>query len=280
MSIRAKRKLQRFFAVFLPLFIFLILIVFPFYWTFVTAITPENMVIKLPIQYFPQNPTMENFQNAWGNGKYQQYFFNSIITSFATVLLVSFCAILGGYALSRFKFRGKKAFLLVLLLTQMLPSIVLVVPLFQIFLNMGLINTHLSLVFTYSATQIAFCLIMMSGFFNGLPPQLEEAGRIDGCSLFGAVFRIILPSALPGVIATGAYAFVGAWNDFFYALSFINNAKLFTLTVGLNQLKGEFTVQYANLAAGAIISLIPVLLLFAYIQKFLVAGLASGAVKG
>ena len=280
MGVHARRRLVRFLTMYLPLAMFLVLIAFPFYWTIVTAITPESQVIKLPVKYFPTNATMENFRNVWGNGKYQQYFFNSIVTSASTVLLVTVCAILGGYALSRFKFRGKKGVMLVLLLTQMLPSIVLVVPLFQTFMNMRLINTHMSLILTYSATQLAFCLIMMSGFFSGLPPQLEEAAQIDGCTLVGAMFRIILPATAPGVVATGAYAFVGAWNDFFYALSFINDAKLFTISVGLNQLKGEFTVQYASLAAGAIISLIPVLLLFAYIQKYLVSGLVAGAVKG
>lgn len=265
---------------FLPLIVFFALILFPFYWTLVTSLTSESAVIKTPIQYFPHNPTINNFLDVWGDGHYQQYYANSLITSFSTVAIVIFCAILGGYALSRFHFRGKKSVLIALLLTQMLPSIVLVVPLFQIFMSLGLINTHISLILTYTATQLAFCLIMMSGFFNGLPPQLEEAAMMDGCTLIGAVWRVVLPAALPGVIATGAYAFVGAWNDFFYALNFLNDAKLFTISVGLNQLKGEFTVQYGHLAAGAIISLVPVLLLFSYVQKYLVSGLSAGAVKG
>lgn len=280
MDYRAKATLKRVFGHYLPLAVFLLFILFPFYWTFVTSITPEELVIKLPVRYFPAAPTFENYRSVWGNDKFQTYFFNSFIVSGATVVAVTLCSILGGYALARFKFKGKGVVMVILLLTQMLPSIVLVIPLFKTFMGLNLINTRLSLILTYTTTQLAFCLIMMSGFFAGLPPQLEEAAQIDGCTLMGAVFRVVLPALAPGIVATGAYAFVGAWNDFFYALNFINNQKLFTISVGLNQLKGEFTVQYASLAAGSIISLLPVLLLFAYIQKYLVTGLAAGAVKG
>ena len=121
---------------------------------------------------------------------------------------------------------------------------------------------------------------MMSGFFSGLPKELEEAAQIDGCSLLGSVFRILIPTIAPGIVATGAYAFVNSWNDFVYALNFINDKSKFTIPVGLSMMKGEFTIEYGALCAGCIIALIPVILLFSYIQKYLVAGLASGAVKG
>lgn len=145
---------------------------------------------------------------------------------------------------------------------------------------MGLINNLMSLVITYTTIHIPFCIIMMSGFFASIPRSLEEAAQIDGCSMAGAIFKVVLPAILPGVIATGAFAFVGAWNEFVYALNFINDSKLFTLPVGLSMMKGEFTINYGGLAAGSIIALIPVLLLFVYIQKYLVRGLSAGAVKG
>lgn len=211
---------------------------------------------------------------------FNQYFFNSFCASGAAVINVTIVSLLGGYALARYQFAGKGVMMMLLLLTQMIPGIILVIPLFKVWLQLHLNNTLYSLILTYSTTQLPFCMIMMSGFFSGLLKELEEAAQIDGCTLLGALFRILIPTIAPGIVATGAFALVNSWNDFVYALNFINNQKLFTLPVGLSMMKGEFTIDYGALCAGCIISLIPVLLLFAYIQKYLVKGLAAGAVKG
>ncbi len=280
MSPKAKERFIAIVFVRLPLMVFLVVILFPFFWIMSTSLKEPQEIMSSVLTYIPQAPTLKNYAKVWNSIGFNRYFFNSFCASGVAVINVTIVSLLGGYALARYKFKGKNVVMLLLLMTQMIPGIILVIPLFKVWLQLRLNNTLYSLMLTYSTTQLPFCLVMMSGFFAGLPRELEEAAQIDGCSLLGALFRILIPTIAPGIVATGAFAFVNSWNDFVYALNFINNQKLFTLPVGLSMMKGEFTIDYGALCAGCIISLIPVLLLFAYIQKYLVKGLAAGAVKG
>ncbi len=275
-----ENKLRRFFSLQLPLFFFIVFILFPFYWSLCTSFKREDSILRLPMHYLPTPFTLDNYTKMWSDVGFARYFMNSLTVSLLTTVLILIISLLGGYALARFNFKGKPTVLLIFLLTQMLPGVMLIIPLFEIFKAMGLINNLNSLTLTYTTTHIAFCTIMMSGFFSNIPKQLEEAGQIDGCSLVGAIFRIVVPAIMPGIVATAAFAFVGAWNDFIYALAFMSDNNQFTLPLGLNMMNGEFTVNYGRLAAGNIIALIPVMILFAYIQKYLVTGLSAGAVKG
>lgn len=280
MTPKRKEKLHGILFIRLPLAIFLVIIIFPFFWILSTSLKEPQEIMASVLTYIPRTATFANYRKVWGSIGFNQYFFNSFCASGAAVINVTIVSLLGGYALARYQFAGKGVMMMLLLLTQMIPGIILVIPLFKVWLQLHLNNTLYSLILTYSTTQLPFCMIMMSGFFSGLPKELEEAAQIDGCTLLGALFRILIPTIAPGIVATGAFAFVNSWNDFVYALNFINNQKLFTLPVGLSMMKGEFTIDYGALCAGCIISLIPVLLLFAYIQKYLVKGLAAGAVKG
>ena len=236
--------------------------------------------MHLPIRYIPTPFTTENYSSMLSSLGFESYILNSFIVSSTTTILVVIVAIFGGYAISRYKFRGKTITFGGMLVTQMLPGVVILIPLFRIFNSLGLINNLLSLTITYTATNLPFCIIMISGFFSAIPTTLEEAAQIDGCSLPKAIVRIVIPAILPGVVTTGAYAFVNSWNEFVYALNFINDNKKFTLPVGLSMMQGEFSVNYGGLAAGTVVALIPALLMFCYIQKYLVQGLAAGAVKG
>jgi multiple sugar transport system permease protein len=275
-----KSRLKRFFTLHLPLSLFIIYILFPFYWNLCTSFKREDTILQMPMKYWPHPFTFDNYLKMWNDVGFMHYFFNSLIVSLATTVLITVIALLGGYALSRYSFKGKNFVFMIFLLTQMLPGVMLLIPLFEIFKSLGLINNLSSLIFTYTTIQIAFCTIMMSGFFSNIPKQMEEAAQMDGCSLVGAIFRIIVPAIAPGIVATGAFAFVGAWNDFTYALAFMSDHNKFTLPLGLSMMNGEFTVNYGRLAAGDIIALIPVMILFAYIQKYLVTNLSAGAVKG
>lgn len=280
MKPKTKRRLSNLFTLHLPLWLFLIFTLFPFYWVLISSFKREIDILKKPLRYWPNPFTLENYQSIMQSQGFGSYFLNSAFTAGLTVLGVILITTLGGYALSRYRFRGKGLMYALLLITQMLPGVVLVIPLFEIFNNLRLVNTLSSLTLIFMTTQLPFCMIMMSGFIAGIPRTMEEAAQIDGCSLPGAIFRVVIPTLAPGMVATGAFAFVGAWNNFIYPLILITDKDKYPISLGLSMMKGEFQVDYGSLCAGCIVALLPVLLLFAYIQKYLVAGLASGAVKG
>ena len=263
----AKKKWKKIFGCYIPILLFTIFTIFPFYWFLCTSFKEESSIMELPIRYIPVPFTLDNYKNMLASMGFDRYFFNSLFVSVLTTVIVILVAIWGGFAISRYKFRGKKFTFFLLLITQMLPGVVILIPLFTVFNRLGLINNLWSLVITNTTVNLPFCMIMMSGFFSGIPSTLEEAAQIDGCSIWKA-------------ISSAAFAFVNSWNEFVYALNFINDSSKFTLPVGLSMMKGEFTVNYGGLAAGTIVALIPVLLVFCYIQKYLVQGLAAGAVKG
>lgn len=170
--------------------------------------------------------------------------------------------------------------MIVLLCTQMLPVVMLLIPLFLTFKTIGIINSPLSLIIVYVTLQLPFNTLLMKGFISGIPKQVDEAAMIDGASKLRLIATVIMPVLLPGIIATSAFAFIGCWNEFMTAYVFTTSKNMFTIPVGLKFLIGEFDIYYASLAAGSIIALIPPVILFAYIQKFLIQGLSSGAVKG
>lgn len=276
---RAQRRMAAI-ARLLALFVLFVVLMFPFYFMLITSFKPEAEILKTPIQYLPVPFTFENYINAWNDSKFALYFFNTVALSVGTLLLVTAVSMMAGYAISRYKFRGKGVAMVIFLITQIVPGALLLIPLFTILQTLGLINTMTSVVLATSATLLAYCSIMMQGFFSNISVSLEEAAWIDGCTRFQAVMRVLFPLLLPGLVATGAYAFVNAWNSFLLPLILLTDPDKFTLTLGLKSLIGQYTISYGRLAAAGIICLIPAIAMFAYIQKYMVEGLAAGAVKG
>lgn len=273
------KKVDRLLTFYLPLTMMLSFTIFPIYWTLNTAFKPEGDIMQRPLQYLPVNPTTENFVTAWSNVGFAVFMKNSLIVGLSTVVVVLICSTLSGYALARFYFKGKRSFLLMLLCTQFIPRSMMIIPLFIIFKNLGLISSPLALIITYTAIEIPFTTILMSGFIKNVPKELEEAALIDGCTKLQALRFIVFPLLLPGIVATAVFTFIYTWNEFLIALMLTNQQSRFTLPVGLSTMMGEFNVNYGALAAGSIIALIPAVLLFAYAQKHLVNGM-GGAVKG
>lgn len=272
-------KLDRFITFHVPLTLMVVFTLFPFYWTLNTAFKSEGDILQRPLEYIPSSPTIENFLVAWNNVGFATYFKNSLFVAVCTVLLVLVLATLSGYALSRYQFRGKRAFLLLLLSTQFVPRAMLIIPLFIIFKHLGLISNPLSLIIAYTTVELPFTSILMNGFISSVPKELEEAAMIDGCNRLQSIRYVVFPLLLPGIVATGVFTFIYVWNEFLLALMLTNQQSRFTLPVGLSYMLGEFNINYGALAAGSVIALLPAILLFMYAQRHLVSGL-GGAVKG
>ena len=277
--ITSRKRADKLIFFYLPLTLMLSFTIFPIYWTINTAFKAEGDIIKKPLEYLPVSPTINNFVMAWNNVGFATFFKNSLIVGITTVFVVIICSTLSGYALSRYQFKGRRPFLLMLLATQFIPRAMLIIPLFIIFKNLGLISNPLSLIITYTAVEIPFTTVLMSGFISNIPKELEEAAAVDGATKLQSIRYVLFPLLLPGIVATGVFTFIYTWNEFLIALMLTNDQSKFTLPVGLSFMMGEFNVNYGALAAGSVIALIPAVILFAYAQKHLVSGM-GGAVKG
>lgn len=275
-----QKKLVKWFLFRIPLALILIFILIPFIWAVITSFKTKDVITGMNISLLPNPVTFENYVNVWKVSKFSSYFINSLYVSFIALVIIVVCSVLNGYALARYKFRGKNIFMMLLIGTQLMPVIILIIPLFVIFKQMGLVNNRWSLIIFYIAMQIPFNSILMKGFVSGIPVAVEEAAWVDGASRTKTAIYILLPMLLPGIVATGAFAYVSCWNEFMVSFSFLTSQKLFTIPVGLKYMIGEYTIDYGSLAAGSIIALIPPVILFAYIQKYLVNGLGAGAIKG
>lgn len=271
------RKYKTF--VYFQLTCFMMVTVFPIYWILVTSLKPNSEVFARHITYLPHHLTFSNYSDVFINMGFGQYFVNSLIVSIVSTVIVLFFALLGGYAMSRFNFKLKGVYQSVLMLTQMFPAVVLMIPLFKMMNGLGLIDSLWSLIITCSVTNLPFCLFMMLGYYNTVSVSLEESAMIDGCTRIGAVFKILLPTMVPALVATGSYVFINTWNIFVYATVFITKQEKYTIPVALNIFQGEFNVNYAGLAAACMVALVPVVLIFLLIQKQLTSGKTDGAVK-
>jgi arabinogalactan oligomer/maltooligosaccharide transport system permease protein len=234
----------------------------------------------------PHELTLDHFRSLFGSrGSNGEHLFvrqalNSIAIALATTVVGVFISCTAAYALSRFRFPGRKAGLTTFVVVQMFPATLLIMPLYVVLDKLGLLNSMTGLVLVYSTTAIPFCVWTLKGYFDSLPRELEEAARIDGASPWMIFRRIILPLAKPGLAVTGLFSFMTAWNEFILASTFMTNESHYTLPVLIQSSVGQFSTQYGVFAAGAIVTSVPVMAVFYVLQKYLVGGLTAGAVKG
>lgn len=262
-------------AIYVPLAIYLLFTLVPFYWILLFAFRETGSTAL-----FPWPMTTEHFSTVWNGAGFSVFFRNSVIIAVLTVFLSTAIALLGGYALARFSFRGKGAFMLLMLCTQFIPGAMMLIPLFDIFRATFLINSLWSIVVADTVFHLPLSLMLMAGFIRNIPIELEEAAWIDGCGRLRGFLATVLPLLRPGIVAIGSFAFISAWNNFLFALMFLNSQEQFTVPVGLSYMLGEYSVDFGALAAGGVVAVVPVVLVFAYIQRYLVQGLSAGAVKG
>lgn len=256
------------------------LALFPFYWMLRTAFTPAAQAFSLHPTVWPGTVTGVNFVRVFTSATipFVRYFWNSLIVSSATTALVILAGAWGAYALARLDFRGKDAFGIALLVIQMFPPIVLLIPLFLVMARLHLVDTYLGLILALVTFNLPFVTWLLRGYFLGLPRELEDSARIDGCGRFGVLFRIALPLAAPGVAAVATLSMINSWNDFLFAFVLINNDARKVLATGLAAY-GQSNNDYTALFAMATLTTVPIVALFVLFQRHLVGGLAAGSVK-
>ena len=272
--------IKRILLVYLPLVLLMVFILFPFYWTFVTSVKPEDELYGAVVTYWPKHITFEAYAKLFTTTvDFLTAMKNSFIVASLTTVVALTASTLAAYAFSRYQFVGRKLLMSIFLCNNMFPTVLLLIPLYSIMRKMGLLYTPASLILSYTTFTIPFSVWLLLGFLNDLPMSLEEAALVDGCNRGSAFIRIILPILGPSLVATGVYIFMQSWNEYTFAMMFTNTASR-TIPVALKSLIGQLGVQWDLLTAGGIITIIPVCIMFFFGQKRLVEGLTAGAVKG
>jgi multiple sugar transport system permease protein len=259
---------------------FLIFKIFPLYWILITSLKPRKDMFTLPLQYWPEHFTLENYINIFKISNFDVYIFNSLIVSTVSGIFSLLIAMLSGYVLARFQFKGKSHVIFAFFITQMIPLFIALAPLYLLMSKLHLLNRLPSLMLIYTVMMIPFCTLIMKSFFERIPSSLEEAAMIDGCSRIGALIKVIIPVMLPGIAATFIFAFVQCWNELFLAIMFIDEENAKTIPVAMNSFITKFDIDWGAMSAATVLSIIPTLILFAFAQKYIVEGMTQGSVKG
>ena len=260
--------------------VLVVLVVFPFYWMTITALKSETQMRSLTSMFWPDPLVIDNFRHLLRQTDFGAWFKNSVTVAVTSTLLATAIGTVGAYGLARLRFRGRAFMSSAVLITYLVPPSILFIPLYAQIRNLGLADSLAGLIAAYPSFTVPFVTWLLMGYFESIPEELEEAAMIDGASRFGAFARIVLPLAAPGVLAAGLYAFTQAWNEFLYALVFITDVKLRTLPVGLSSFITGDVYGWGFLMAGAVLTTLPVIAAYIYLQKYMVEGLTAGSVKG
>lgn len=258
-----------------------IIFLFPIYWIIVNSLKSNGEIFRMPPTFYPHDLCLDSYlDQIVGDYSIFRGLRNSVVISVFGCLISMILAVPAAYGLARYRIKGQKIFILSFLITQMLPVTLLLTPLFLIFQKMGLYNTYAAPVLANATTAVPFVVLILRTYFLGLPSELEDAARIDGCSSFKTFFRIMLPIAQSGIVTSAVFSFLFSWNDLIYALTFISSQPNRPLTAGIYNFIGKYGIQWNNIMAFSTLIVIPVVLIFIFLQKYIVAGLTSGAVKG
>ena len=262
----------------------LIFTVLPMAWMVLTSIKTQFAAMQYPPQWWPAEPTLQNYvklldpQNSTG-AQFLHYFWNSFYVSLVTTALGVAVAVPAAYAFSRFRFPGRTFLFFAVLVRNMFPAVVFLVPLFILMKFLGLVGNHGSLILTYLTFGLPLSIWLLKGFYDNIPIQLEQAARIDGATRFQAFMLIVMPLSTPGIIATSIFSFIGAWNEYVYAYTFLTKQEQMTLPVGIQRFFTEFATDWPGLMAATFLMSVPVVVLFLVLQRYFVRALTEGAVK-
>ncbi|MGF6230169.1 multiple sugar transport system permease protein [Inquilinus ginsengisoli] len=256
----------------------------PMLWMLLTSVKGQFAALQYPPQWIPTSPTLEQYWRLLSPAsdvgrEFLTYMLNSLVVSTATTVLGLVVAVPAAYAFSRFRFPGRNLLFYSVLLRNMFPAVVFLMPLFILMRWLGLVNTHASLILTYLTFGLPLSIWLLKGFYDNIPVQLEQAARIDGATRFQAFLFVVMPLSSPGIIATAIYSFIIAWNEYIYALTFLNDQSKMTLPVGLQYFFTEYATNWPGLMAASFIMSVPVVAMFLILQKYFVRALTEGAVK-
>lgn len=265
--------------IFFALTVGLVYACFPFLWMLSSSVKSNNEIFTRPPQLFPRIFTLSTYQNIFSNPGKMRFFLNSYIVSFISTAITLIVAIFAAYGFSRYQFRLKKTLNVFIISTQGVPTMTLLIPYFGLVVSLGLYDSYLALILTYLVFTLPYAITMMTGYFNTLPKELDEAVQIDGGSRVRCLWKILVPISIPGIIATGIYTFLLCWNEYLFALCLTKSTEMRTIPVGIQLLMGEHTYEWNEMMAMSVLGSLPIILIYMFAQKYFLAGLSSGAVK-
>lgn len=256
-------------------------VAFPLFWMIVTSLKPAFELFRRPPTMLPETVTFEHYWRLLSETPFLLYFRNSVILASATTFVVVLIGTIGAYSLVRFRYRGRESLAFLVLFTYLLPSVVLIIPLYLFMVKLGLSNTITSLVIAYTTFALPYALWLLRSFMAGIPEDLESAALVDGATRLGAFRDVILPQLLPGIISTALFTFILAWNEYLYALVLVNSDGARPLTTGvMTMLISAFNIEWSLLMAASVMMSLPLIIVFAFLQSYLTRGFGAGAVKG
>ena len=262
------------------LIFFLVVILLPFYWMFVTSFEPNSDISAYPPAYFPHHWTLSHYEEAFGQFHFGRYILNSVIVSITSTFFVLLFGSMAGFAIARLPIKAKQPMLILLLIISVFPPLVVITPLYMLLRDVGWLDSYQALVIPYTAFNLPFAIWILRNYFLQVPGALFEAAKMDGASVFMSYWRIFLPLTTPGLFTAAVFTFVACWTEFFMALVFNPDNTMRTIPVGIALFSGQYTVPYGTIFAGSVVSIVPIVILVVIFRRWIVSGLTQGAVKG
>lgn len=257
-----------------------LIFIFPIYWMIVTSLKPNSVIMRLPPQFFPGSPITDHYISVLSDNRFFTFYKNTVIVAALTTAGTLLLAIMASYSFSRFRYRFNGVLQMLFLSTQMFPAVVLLIALYTMYSKLGLINTYTALVLACTTSALPLSILVLKGFFDTVSPTIEEAATIDGAGRMHIMTKIVVPLIKPGIVAVGLYSFLVSWDDFLWSLTLTNKLEMRTLSAGISMLYlGEQSQDWARVMAAATCASLPVLIVYIFLQRYMIEGLAMGAVK-
>jgi multiple sugar transport system permease protein/arabinogalactan oligomer/maltooligosaccharide transport system permease protein len=269
----------RLFSTYAGLLVFYLFLLLPIVWLLLSSFRNSDSIQSGRLLPTLPELTVRNYVEAFQISNFTTYMANSFMIAFSVMVLVVFIGSLGAYALSRFTLKGKRSFMMAALLPQFFPYVLVLIPFYVLMSNLGLVDSHFGVILTHTSITLPFALWMLTGYFNAIPRELDQAALIDGCSRLGVLFRIIYPVAIPGLVVAGFFAFVVSWGDYLFVSILTQSNTTQTLPIGLQTFMSSLEVRWGLITAGTVLAIVPTVVFFSIVQRRLVSGLTAGAVK-